>query len=255
LEGEWCKIQSMEDGTPGFKNQGAKLPRLGHTGGQLLISIRSSSQILREHYGWNRECIHMCMQHLRLLPNSHPDAIRLSRPLFDEGLSNDSLALSFEVSIHADTRRLFHALTAPEYIETWLSLPVERTGCSMFAARNDQDYVVEHSCEGNASILISGRYLVCRRRNLIFYWRVDGELNVPETKVDIRLRGEFERTKLLLRHSGFGSWRDLLWHRTLWNVSLGKLAALFGSKDREDSAVTRGAETGRTFRRGSELAS
>jgi len=198
----------------------------------------------------------MSMQHLRLLPHSHPDAIRFLPPRFDEEASNDPLALSFEVFIQADTRRLFHALTAPEYVETWLSLPGERPGCSMFAARNDQDYVLEHSCEGNVSILISGRYLVCRLRNLILSWRVDGDLNVAETRVEIRLRGEFERTKLILRHSGFGSRDDWAWHRALWSVSLGRLAALYGSTDRQHGITeTRHSENGRTLRRGSELAS
>ena len=197
------------------------------------------------------------MQHLRLLPHSHPDAIRFLPPGFDDESSNDSLALSFEVLIQADTRRLFHALTAAEYVETWLSLPGERPGCSMFAARDDQDYVLEHSCEGNASILISGRYLVCRRRNLIFSWRVDGDLNVPETRVDIRLRGEFERTKLILRHSGFRPRVTIVRGTGLSGVSrLARLAALYGSTDRQHGiAEIRHNENGWTFRRGSELAS
>jgi uncharacterized protein YndB with AHSA1/START domain len=192
--------------------------------------------------------------YLSLLPHFHPEGIRAARQRFDDELS--TAFLSREVSIQADARRLFNALTAPEYIETWLSLPGERPGCSTVAARNDQDYVLEHSCDGNPSILISGRYLVCRRRNLIFSWRVDGDLNVPDTKVDIRLHGEFERTKLLLRHSGFVSRHDFAWHRTLWNVSLGRLAALFGSANRQhEPAVTRHDQPGKAFRRGSELAS
>ena len=194
------------------------------------------------------------MQHLRLLPQVHPDGIRAVRQRFDEELSTGFLSL--EVTVQADARRLFHALTAPEYLETWLCLPGERPGCSTMAASTGQDFVIEHSCDGVPSVLISGRYLVCRRRSLTFSWSVDGDLNVRETKVDIRLRGEFERTKLILLHSGLTSSHDFAWHRTLWNVSLGRLAALFGSADRQqESVVTRPHEPGSAFRRGSELAS
>jgi uncharacterized protein YndB with AHSA1/START domain len=192
--------------------------------------------------------------HLSLLPHFHSEGIRAVRQRFDEELSTGFL--SVEVSIQADARRLFNALTAPEYLEAWLCLPDERPGCSTVATRTDQDYVIEHSCDGNPSILISGRFLVCRRRNLTLSWRVDGDVNVRETQVDIRLRGEFERTKLTLRHSGFASRHDFAWHKALWNASLTRLAALFGSTDRQqEPAVTRHDEPGRDFRRGSELAS
>jgi uncharacterized protein YndB with AHSA1/START domain len=194
------------------------------------------------------------MQHLRLLPDVHPEGIRAVRQRFDDEFS--TAVLSFEVSIQADARRLFHALTTPEYLEAWLCLPGERPGCSIIAASTGQDFVIEHSCDGAPSVLISGRYLVCRRRSLAFSWRVDGDLNVCETKVDIRLRGEFERTKLMLRHSGFASRHDFAWHRILWNASLSRLAALFGSTDRQqEPAVTRHDDPGMNFRHGSELAS
>src|SRR4051812_33619013 len=166
---------------------------------------------------------------------SHSEEIRPASRWFNEEPQGGFASFTLEVSIQADTRRLFHALTAPEYLETWMSLPGERPGCSTVAARNDDEYLIEHSCDGSPSVLISGRYLVCRRRNLVLSWRVDGDRNLSETKVDIRLRGEFERTKLVLTHSGFGSRHDSAWHRTLWTASLNRLAALFGSTDRQGS--------------------
>jgi len=194
------------------------------------------------------------MQHLRLLPHFRPEGIRAVPQRFDEEFSTGFVTL--EVTVQADARRLFHALTTPEYVEAWLCLPGERPGCSTVAARSDQDFMFEHSCDGAPSLLISGRYLVCRRRALTFSWRVDGDLNIRDTKVDIRLRGEFERTKLLLRHGGFACRNDCAWHRALWNVSLGRLAALFGRTDRQHEITeTRDHEDGREFRRGSELAS
>ena len=222
-----------------------------------LIRIRTSSQILWAAGCWKVECSEGSMQPQFSFPTlPHSERIRTAGRRFDNELPGGFASISLEVSIQADTRRLFHALTAPEYLETWMSLPDERSGCSTVAARNDQDYLIEHSCDGTPSVLISGRYLVCRRRNLVFSWRVDGDRNVAETKVDIRLRGDFERTKLILTHSGFAFRQDSAWHRTLWSASLNRLAALYGSTDRQGSVtVTRRDQTGRYFRRGSELAS
>ncbi len=194
--------------------------------------------------------------HLSFPTFPHSEGIRTTRQRIDEELSSGFRTLSLEVSIQADARRLFHALTAPEYLEAWLCLPGELPEGSTVAASTDQDFVIQHFCDGRPSILISGRYLVCRRRSLMFSWRADGDLCVPETMVDIRLRGDFERTKLVLRHSGFASRHDFAWHKNLWNASLSRLAALLGSIDRQHSPdVTRLDETDRVLRRGSELAS
>lgn len=160
-----------------------------------------------------------------------PQIVRPARPRLDPEQAG-SAALCLEVSIRADARRLIHALTVPEYLEAWLSLPGQHPECSTTAARDDQDFAVEHFCDGRLSVLISGTYLVCRRRNVIFSWRVEGELCVPPTEVDIRLRGDFERTTLILRHTGFASRHDLAWHRALWNASIGRLNALYGSPER-----------------------
>jgi uncharacterized protein YndB with AHSA1/START domain len=141
-------------------------------------------------------------------------------------------SLSLEVSIQADIRRLFHALTVPEYLEAWLSFPGELPGFSTLAARVDDRFTIDHYRAGRPSITISGNYRACRRRNVLFSWRVDGDIGVPETEVEIRLRGDFENTILSLQHKGFTSRYDHSWHAILWSSSIRKLAALYGSRDR-----------------------
>src|SRR3954467_10890775 len=182
--------------------------------------MRNSSQIFPAADGWNAECLIASMQPQFIFPTL-PDSEghRTASRRFDEEPQGGFASITLELTVQADTRRLFHALTAPEYVETWMSLPGERPGCSTVAARDGDDYLIEHSCDGSPSVLISGRYLVCRRRNLVFSWRVDGDRNWSGTTLDMRLRGEFERTKLILTHSGFGSRHDFAWHRTLWSVS------------------------------------
>ena len=170
-------------------------------------------------------------------PFPHPERDRIPRERFNRQPASDPLSVRLDVSIQADARRLFHALTDPEYLEAWLSLPGHHRGCSMIAGKYDRDYLIEHFCDGGRqSILISGRYLVLRRRHVEFSWRVDGDFCVPETAVEIRLLGDFERTTLILRHSGFTSRRESAWHRDLWNTSIGRLAALYGAPVRLESS-------------------
>ena len=148
----------------------------------------------------------------------------------------DSHSIHMEFSIRADTRRLFHALTVPEYLEAWLCLPGHHLGCSMAATRIKDDYLLEHYCGASAALSITGSYLVCRRRNVIFSWSVAGDFCVPETRVDIRLRGDFESSTLILLHSGFASSADYKWHQALWTASMGRLTRLYEASDSLDSA-------------------
>jgi uncharacterized protein YndB with AHSA1/START domain len=140
-----------------------------------------------------------------------------------------------EFNIRADTRRLFHALTVPEYLETWLCLPGHQ-GCSTAATRINDDYLLEHFCGDSPAVAITGTYFVCRRRNVHFSWRVDGRVSIPETRVEIRLQGNFQNTILTLTHSGFASTADSAWHKALWSASMGRLMRLFDASDSLDSA-------------------
>lgn len=154
------------------------------------------------------------------------------RERFAVALNSDRHSVRAEASIHADIRRLFHALTDPEYLEAWVCAPDHRPGCSISATKCDRDYCIEHSCEGRQSVLISGRYLVLRRRHVMFSWKVNGHVCVPDSEVEIHLHGDFGRTTLFLRHSGFASRHDSMWHQALWDASINRLVSLYGAPDR-----------------------
>jgi uncharacterized protein YndB with AHSA1/START domain len=156
--------------------------------------------------------------------------------------TGDLRSLSMEVSIRADARRLFYALTDPEYLEVWICIPGHQSGCSTAAVRNDRDYAIEHLCHGRRSVSITGNYRVCQRRNVEFTWRVEGDVCVPETQVDVRLRGDFDRTILTLRHSGFACSFDFSWHRSLWDLSIARLVALYGTPASQQSFGQRAKE-------------
>ena len=158
-----------------------------------------------------------------LFPNS--DLPVRARAVRQQG----SWTVHMELSIRAEIRRLYHALTAPEYIETWLSFPGHPAGCANIATKIENDFLIAHVCEGVPTTRISGRFSVCERRNLSFSWRVEGDRNVSTSFVNIRLSGDFEYTTLQLKHGGFASREHYGWHRSLWSSSLAKLKRLYDS--------------------------
>ena len=154
--------------------------------------------------------------------------------------ASDRLIVTLEFSIRADARSLFHALTVPEYIETWINFPGDHPGCKTLAAKVDQDYIIEHHCEGKTTLRVTGEYSSCQRHNLSFSWNLDGVARVTESRVDIRLRGDFGKTALWLRHSGFVSQAQSAWHRTMWAESIRRLIGLYDAPlRRDDSAQSR----------------
>jgi uncharacterized protein YndB with AHSA1/START domain len=149
---------------------------------------------------------------------------------------SEPLTVHLELDIRADARRLFHALTAPEYLETWVSFPGHPPGCSTLATRINHDYMIAHLCDNIRKTVITGRYLVCERRNVMMSWRVEGTQTVTESYVDVRLLGNFEYTTLILRHRDLNSWQHYLWHRCLWSLSLERLRRLYDSLPHEDNS-------------------
>ena len=148
---------------------------------------------------------------------------RIERP------DTQQLTVHLEADIRADVRRLFYALTAPEYLETWLCFPGYQSACSTLVTKINHDYMIAHQCDGIRNTVITGRYRVSERRHLVLSWRIDGPEDMVETCVDIRLLGNFEYTTLIVRHQGFTSWQQHLWHRSLWSLSLERLSRLYDS--------------------------
>lgn len=183
--------------------------------------------------------------HSGLRSHSLSKRASFDRERVDQNPSDGFRSLCMEVSIRADARRLFYALTDAEYLEAWICIPGHQFGCSTTVVRNDRDYAIQHFCQGRPSVFITGTYRVCQRRNVEFTWRVDGDVCVPETGVDIRLRGDFDRTTLTLRHKGFASTFDLAWHRSLWDLSIARLVALYGTPASPQSAGERSKEARR----------
>jgi uncharacterized protein YndB with AHSA1/START domain len=135
------------------------------------------------------------------------------------------------VTVGADKRRLFDALTLPEYREAWLSIPGSRSDCYSAASETRGVYRLDHFVEGGLEFSISGVYRVCRRSKMAFTWRKSSatslHVSAPETLVTIRLQGAFSDTTVSLHHAGAFSPAEYRWHSEMWDLSLNKLRSLF----------------------------
>lgn len=145
---------------------------------------------------------------------------RLARSLLDRRST-----LHFRQSIPAERRRVFCALTLPEYMELWLAIPGIAPGCAL-AAADGQSFSFYCFDAESSPFAIRCAYRICNDNELLFDWKHDLIFSQHDCLVRIRLMGEFERTNLELTHLGLHK-SVLKWHRELWENSLTRLSSLF----------------------------
>lgn len=135
--------------------------------------------------------------------------------------------INVSVSVRAERRRLFQVLTVAEYMETWLSLPGLSPDSRVAVTSAPKCFRIDHFRSRALDFTITGLYRMCRRSKLHFEWRKDGAHGSSSSEVAISLRGDFERTTVVLTHARLGSFEDHAWHQDLWEKSLQKLSSLF----------------------------
>jgi len=144
-----------------------------------------------------------------------------------DGTDSPSWTVNLECSVAADTRRIFDALTVPEYIETWICVPGHHPECCNVTSRNAHGFQIEHHCSSGTTTKISGTYCSFLKRKLSFSWNPAPGSSAGDSFVDIRLHGDFERSILRLRHFGLDSEDDFNWHSAFWSSSIARLCRLF----------------------------
>ncbi len=140
-----------------------------------------------------------------------------------------SWVVAMSIGLQADAHRIFHALTVPEYLETWIEMPDRAADSSLVASRGANGYHLSHYRAGRTHVSIKSRFLSCHRRKMRLQWHKTHRLTCAESLVDIRLRGNFGSSILELRHTEFDSAEEFFWHQKLWQGSLEKLASLLRS--------------------------
>jgi uncharacterized protein YndB with AHSA1/START domain len=139
----------------------------------------------------------------------------------------DPYNIAMRITIDSDAARIFETLTRPEYLETWMTLPGDDADCYVIAWKQTGGFRLDHYRRGRRDVTIGGEYRICRRRKMLFTWRMDGDIAGPETLVYIGLHGNFTNTILELHHRGISSAADYLWRQEMWNRSLDRLSRLF----------------------------
>jgi len=168
-----------------------------------------------------RSCFKMGMQSLSL------DESFLQ---FDETVRNRAAArwkIAMGARIHTDVRRIFHALTVPEYRETWMCSPGQGVRSRVAASQTDERFVLDFYRADRLDARVTGSYRVRRWRKLEFTWQIDGLPDSAPSCVEIRLLGDFGHTRLELLHRGLDSEAEYLWHKQMWAASLHNLKRLF----------------------------
>jgi uncharacterized protein YndB with AHSA1/START domain len=151
-----------------------------------------------------------------------------------------SWTVNLERRVGAETRRVFDALTIPEYIEMWICLPGHHPECRNVTSQLTHGFQIEHHCSSESSTRIVGTYCSYLKRKLSFSWRPTHGSEKRDSLVDIRLRGDFERSILRLRHFGLDSEEDFHWHSALWSASIARLCRMFdGSSPNNETGQRR----------------
>jgi uncharacterized protein YndB with AHSA1/START domain len=135
--------------------------------------------------------------------------------------------VTVSVSVRTDRQRLFQILTVAEYMEAWLAIPDTRPDNRLCVTRDEDGFRIDHFRSRQIDFTISGLYRTCRRGKLHFTWRKDTPFSSSMSDVLIRLQGDFERTKVSVRHAGLRSNDDRTWHHDFWENSMRRLCTLF----------------------------
>ncbi|MGD1063209.1 MAG: hypothetical protein ABR860_08100 [Terracidiphilus sp.] len=137
------------------------------------------------------------------------------------------------ISVNADAHRISRALTVPEYLEAWISIPCAAPGSYTLVSSQDNgyrlDYYSAHDSAQRSALTIKGSFLFCHLRKIRLFWRKTSNALCADSVVDFRLRGNFGSSVVELRHTALASADEHAWHEALWRGSLEKLALLFGS--------------------------
>lgn len=157
-----------------------------------------------------------------------PEGRKLVRYFRDANAASASeLRLALRQTVGSAATRVFEALTRPEYLETWITLPGDDESSYLVAWRQEDGFRFDHYRRGTRDVIIEGSWRICRRRKMLFTWRVSGDHGPAESLVYISLHGDFTNTILELHHRGLATASAWSWQGEMWRQSLERLARLF----------------------------
>jgi hypothetical protein len=148
---------------------------------------------------------------------------------------NEDWAVFLSIDIDADARRISQALTEPEYLEAWITMPDQITmlnqgeQSSIVATKKANGYRLDQHSAGRVIASFVGSFHFCHQRKMRLSWSNAARPDEAGSLVDFRIRGNFGSSILELRHTALYSAEDFLWHQQLWSASLPRLASILRS--------------------------
>ena len=126
------------------------------------------------------------------------------------------------VEIAAEWRRVFRAISIPEYIEAWMEFP-DQCGSNHWVYVGKQDVLcINRTCSSDAAHIYRLRMHI-RQKSLTILWE-SLEPNLPHaSRVEIVIGGARQRCYIRLRHTGLRHWDERQMYCGMWSRSLDKL--------------------------------
>ena len=150
-------------------------------------------------------------------------------------LPNEDWVVFLSIGVDADARRISQALTEPEYLEAWITMPDQISisgpaeGSRVVATKKADGFRLDQYRAGRVIASFAGSFLFCHQRKMRLAWRNAARPDVAESLLDFRIRGNFGGSILELRHMALQTADDFLWHQQLWSSSLPRLASILRS--------------------------
>lgn len=142
---------------------------------------------------------------------------------------NQDWVVFLTIGVDADARRISRALTEPEYLEAWITMPGEGGESLIVATKKANGYRLDQYRASRVIASFVGSFLFCHQRKMRLTWRNAACPDAAESLLDFRIRGNFAGSILELRHMSLQSAGDFLWHQQLWRASLPRLASILRS--------------------------
>ena len=142
---------------------------------------------------------------------------------------NEDWVVFLTIDVDADARRISQALTEPEYLEAWITMPNQAEDSRIVATKKTDGYCLDQYRAGRVIASFVASFLFCHQRKMRLTWHDAARSDVAESLVDFRIRGNFAGSILELRHLSLQSAGDFYWHQQLWSASLPRLASILRS--------------------------
>ena len=130
--------------------------------------------------------------------------------------------------IQVDAKRLFYALSLPEYMEAWVQ-PPDLDEALVFESVTRERFQIDVYREGARRASVHGSTCVTSRTQIRYVWKAIHPQGVTHTTVDLWVLGGLDRCVVGLRHCGFREVTEQAWHRRMWDRSMRRLGSLIGN--------------------------